>query len=96
MKTIKELFTDASKWIKGTSWAKRDGSYAPFEKAECFCLSGAAYKVYGSSRYDIDFRLDAAAKKLFSERYRNSYISVNDHPNTTFEDILAIIAEANV
>lgn len=102
MNTIKELFTDDSKWIKGQSWRKKNGEPCFVEEAECFCLSGAVVRIYTNShRGPIDIKLDVAAKKLFPFRYYRSdgasgYIVVNDHPDTIFEDIMKIVEEANV
>lgn len=96
MKTIKELFTNKSKWIKGTSWAKLNGDGCGPDQAECFCLSGAVALIYGVNRHQIDMKLDEVANKLFPDRCNSGYISFNDHQNTTFEDILKVVNEADV
>lgn len=92
MKSLKTILTGPDKWCKGLGFGP---------KGTC-CLIGAAKQSFNCVP-SIPFclicdTLDASAKELFPDRMENIHLtasaSFNDHPDTTFEDVIKVIEHA--
>lgn len=95
--TLREVLKDESCWCKGMSAQSRYGKSVPIasEMACRFCLHGAMEK----SQFWPTVRLKEAIEKLFPERwskYCHDLAKFNDHPDTTFADITAVLDEAGL
>jgi hypothetical protein len=91
-----ELLSDSSKWTKGAGARDNDGiRCSPASPdAVCWCLFGAITRCY-----DNPFQIAAMVEKLISETYNEGYYkaeSFNDAPDTTYNDIISLLKEADV
>jgi hypothetical protein len=102
---LSEFLNDESKWTKGLMWGIRneDGSVsecAPNECATRFCLLGASAV---AASYPVTY-IGMAIERLFPDRvvYLSagrhygaskavSLVQFNDHPDTTFADVRAVV-----
>lgn len=106
MKVI-ELYSDESKWAKNSYAYSEDGrKVASFNENACkWCLAGAITKCYSSDAYAIRVVVRKAIRKLFGdkwdeknlcEEFRTNEVMFNDDPETTFEQVMAVLMEAGV
>jgi hypothetical protein len=89
---VSELLRDPSRWIKHAMARDALGELVPTcdTKACQWCLIGAV------SRCDVKSKpIRDAIEKLFPDRFRDSILFFNDHPDTTFADVQAVLKEAN-
>lgn len=101
MKKLSELLTDESKWCKEALGRLADGTIceaANLSDAVSNCLLGAVCKIYPDetpARIDLIQKLRKAHHKLFPDRSCEfqSIFEFNDHPDTTFDDVQAVIKE---
>lgn len=86
---IKELFNDKKKWTQYHS--ARDSKGFPCKPtasaAVCWCLSGAIQRCYPHEWRKIDRRLIVDV---------NDYISWNDSPDRTFEEVKALVEKLDI
>jgi len=105
MKKLSELFTDESTWAQKMFTGFRPLPMLPptpvseaDPTANCFCLSEGIRRVYpapysdGEARRALRQLVIEAIHKLFPTR-EGGIINFNDHRNTTFADIQAVIRE---
>jgi hypothetical protein len=103
-KTLQELFDCPDRWVKGALSTRRGGwgfiDYLHKGPGNCFCLLGAIQQVYPLDETQIRNRCLAAIKEQFPNRYQSEYYSgivdFNNHPETTFSELRAVIEKANV
>jgi hypothetical protein len=98
MLKLREVLTDETKWIKGNyavdAHGLRTPAYAP--TAVCFCIVGAVRRCYDSDNPTAISALRDAARQLYPNRIGETVSSFNDHPDTTFEDVVKVIELAGV
>lgn len=98
---IRALFCAQFRWTKGCSARKSDGSFAipEAEEASCWCLVGACSKCCDYERENTRLLIRAACQSLFRDRCDSELVSdeaaFNDHPETTFQDVLKVLSEAS-
>lgn len=96
-----ELLSSKDRWCKKYSAILKDGSPAfsiielrncP-EKFKCFCLIGALYFCYTNM-----FDYAEAVNKIYRllPNGHGSIAEYNDDPNTTYEDIIKLLKEADL
>lgn len=105
---LSELYTDESKWVKTMfSGYRATPTAEPVRRSEiallggsfpapnCFCLLEGIRQVItmdAHRRATLREKIKLAIQKLFPERI-NGIIGFNDHPDTTFADVQAVIRE---
>ncbi len=96
---LRQLFDSPSKWTKGAP-ARNEFGVLVFHdspNAVCWCLAGGLNKCFVGRANDLAFiALRQAARELFPQRQTETsdlmvVAQINDHPDTTFEDVIAII-----
>jgi hypothetical protein len=94
---VSDVLRDESCWTKESYARDKDGFHISYDDpAACkFCIHGAVYRVCGMlGGGNIWQKLEEARKKLFPDSI--GLINFNDRPETTFEDVKKVLAEANV
>lgn len=86
---LKELFTDESKWTKGSYARDQDGLTVDpqNDKAVCWCFRGAMYK--------IGFNIHSLTH-IFEKLFPDGVMDWNDAPERTFEDIKKLVEELDI
>lgn len=101
---LSEILTDESKWTKGCVARNRlgDSVLASSPKACRFCLAGVISRLAGDKGYGEVIR------GILSEEISRAYPGrvgtlawfileqFNDHPDTTFADVMKVIQDAGV
>ena len=114
-KTIRGLLADRSRWAKfAEAYSRRTGKYAddvnPYNcgprssKAVCFCLTGAAKRVYrGKELRQVMQKLAKAVPVKFRLTSWGTHrspidavIAFNDHPSTRHASVLKVVKKAGV
>lgn len=92
--TIKDILTDESKWHKGDLAVNSKGvDVSPDDPDACkFCLLGALKKAYGDNEEEYPKKLS----NLYEANNFEGIIGFNDHPSTTFADVMALVEKAGV
>lgn len=97
---VKDLLNSPERWTKGAM--KRDangnnlGDRLNWEKACSFCLWGAINYVYDEGeRFEIKNRLRPIIQKRSNYKFF-TITGYNDDPATKFEDIQAVMNEADI
>jgi hypothetical protein len=97
---ILELLDAPEKWTKKTAARGASGSPLPpdSDQACCWCILGALQKCYPKGPADVEVEvLLKAIEKIFPRTGTLGLITrFNDHPDTTFADVRAVLEEANV
>ena len=102
LEELDALFSDESKWTKRTSARNKFGTpistYLPY--ASSFSLYGAMFKQKLDAGSAEVHCVAMVVRGLFYTRieklghYGDIIVQFNDHPDTTFADIKAVIAKA--
>lgn len=96
------VLSSPDKWTKGTYARDADGhAWCEDDEAVCFCVSGALQHAHKLSFLDPDHEDHGAVRDailtLYPSRVRDSLSTIptfNDHPETTYDDILAVLHHA--
>ena len=104
MSKLLNLLQNKKSWTKGANARTKDGNptHSNDEKATCWCLQGAIYKVNlgDPDIHPILNKLQAALPKHFRDSAYDSLQNVityfNDHPDTTHEMVLEAIRKAGI
>lgn len=95
---IKELLSDESKWTKG--WFARDNNNEPVRvncpSAYKWCLEGAGLRCYGKVFEYWQTVITKINKELMNENIKLEISDWNDHPETKFQDIKALIEKLDI
>ena len=91
---LDEIFSDETKWCKGTCFMSAGKVVFTPEKATSFCLRGAVYVINGFPGFIDNLPLyqmikDAIIKR--TSRRTAGFVAYNDDAATTFEDIRAVV-----
>lgn len=94
---VSELLSDASKWIKGCFAKDKNGQRrcAWESDATCFCLKGALIHC-NMPGYRSLCQLIKDKKLRQKEGVDCPIVAFNDHPDTTYEEVMALLKEANL
>ena len=85
-----EILSSPDKWTKGAyARTKTDTIVGVLDEEACkFCLDGALLRC--GLDWDIKTSLEQAILELFPTK-SEGIISFNDHPDTTYEDVLEVL-----
>ena len=91
---IKELFTDSSKWTKGSLARDKNGDLTSYYSSDavCFCLHGAIYKCYE----DFGDKSSIITNKIRKEIKRYSISGWNDAEERTFEEVKNLVEKLDI
>ena len=92
---ILELLDTPDKWTQGLAArdANGDSVYSSAPEAVCWCLEGAICKVFRETNRPWSkpyFKMKRALTRVL----KDDYISFNDKPTTTYEDIINALKQA--
>lgn len=105
-KTVLELLSDPSRWIKGETAKMENGMYCSSQHPDAvrFCLAGAIERIYGMPLHNYHY--DEARQKLikvfdkkgFLPQDHNyyDYIYVNDDPDFTYAQMIECVRQAGI
>ncbi|WP_395000377.1 hypothetical protein [Acinetobacter sp.] len=100
VKSVAELFSVDSRWVKRRSAQKANGEYTAIESAEAaaFCLSGGIHRVYGANaeQRTAAFRKVEEVIKGYSLGKVTSVVGFNDNASTTINDVRRVVAIAGI
>lgn len=88
---LQELFATRSAWNKEKFALDKNNqsTFVEGPEAVSWCLAGGIYKCYEGEALDDVFH----KVKLY---IKGSVVAWNDHPNTTFEDVVKLCKELEV
>lgn len=114
IRTIQQLFRKKTKWVQG-DYAQDLKSGAVFDEEQveecdtatsCFCLAGAAIKIYGDhyKTEQVEGKIAGVIAALYPDYHRkhtgwsNRYLIVgwNDEKGRTIQEIRHVVKVANV
>lgn len=103
-----EILNSPEKWTKGTHFKNVEGVVLAPEsaKATCMCLEGAVilaysytiielYRSWEYRRLEIAIEAKYGLTRLHANKC-NLVASFNDHPETTFEEVVALLKELDL
>ena len=99
--TALQILDSSDKWTKHYSARDKDGkaTHCDSPDAVCWCLRGALYRaatkhhITRSSDSTLDV-LDAVRHTIKAQDPTLNYVEYNDHPNTTYENIINLLYRA--
>ena len=96
-----ELLSDASKWTKGYYARNEHGGLEPARSpvATCFCIFGALLRCYNGLPGERTQKVAKIILKRFPERVAHEDSTLpgfNDHPDTTYEEVISVLKEAGL
>ena len=95
---VLDLLKDPTKWTKGTAFKDASGKSCEQKYATCCCVYGATticYQQNGTVLRQLS-KVTMAIEKLFPSRNEYSSMLFNDHPETTHEEMIAALTEAQI
>lgn len=93
-----EILSDPSKWTRNTYARSSNGDPCDVRVGTCFCMYGAA-KACGMDVVPFSDKLAALIRARYPQRMDDEYdaiVSFNDHPDTTYEEVIAILKEVGL
>ena len=93
-----ELLSTPDRWCKG-NWAKDargQVTKASGPDAVCWCLTGALWRIYMDRPHAYAAVKDRVVSVLERRTGRGGLVAFNDDFRTSYEDVIAVLKEANV
>jgi hypothetical protein len=94
-----ELLSSPEKWTKGAYARDEEGVSISCKSPEAvqFCSLGAIERCYPNNPFPIMNKLDAVIKSKYgNEERRYGLVTFNDAPETTYEQVIEVLKEADV
>lgn len=89
-----QLLSGPEKWTQGVSYRDANGNPVTRELASSYCVYGALRTCYGKKGYDAACH---KVERVLENRGYGGFISAwNDRPGRTFEEVHALLVEADV
>lgn len=94
-----ELLSSPEKWTKGTYARDEEGNSISCKSPEAvqFCALGAIERCYPNNSCQVACKLDVVIKSKYqNEERRYGLVTFNDASETTYEQVIEVLKEADV